>query len=165
MTATATRNVLDIVSRLVRSDICKVTVHDGAELEAWMTSRRPLPEPARLNARQPAASVNQPRPENALLTIEMAAAILQVSPKLVRVFVREGSLRIITLGQKGSRKPRVRIQREDLDEFIEQRVTRNIPSCPSTNRRTRRTTNTTSSAEVIGFTARRNARIVEKPKR
>jgi excisionase family DNA binding protein len=102
-----------------------------------------------------ATSVNKPRPENALLTIEEAAAILHVSPKLVRVFVREGSLRIVTLGQKGSRKPRILIKREDLGAFIEQRVTRNVPSCPSTNRNSRRSISTTSRAEAIGFTQRR----------
>ena len=101
---------------------------------------------------------------NGLRTPAEAAARLQISAKQLRAFVRSGELRYVNVG-RGSKKPRIRFTDADLTEFIAARTRRNNPPCPSTARKTRRTTFMTSSSEVIGFQARRNARAAEKPKR
>jgi excisionase family DNA binding protein len=106
--------------------------------------------------------VESGRPD--VLTIQQVAARLQVSVKQVRKLVDDGDLRYINVG-RGSKHRAMRFKPADVEECIRQLTKRNVPSCPSTSRRTRLTTNTTSSAEVIGFTARRNARIAGKPKR
>src|SRR6266581_8213548 len=119
------------------------------------SAQRPIPKPAAPRVRFPIA--------NGLRTPAEAAARLQISAKQLRAFVRSGELRYVNVG-RGSKKPRIRFTDADLTEFIAARTQRNNPPCPSTNLRTRRTTFMTSSSEVIGFQARRNARAAEKPK-
>ena len=114
--------------------------------------------------KQAAHRVRSSIPNDGLRTPTEAAARLQISAKQLRAFVRSGELRYVNVG-RGSKKPRIRFTDADLTEFIAARTRRNNPPCPSTSRRTHRTTNMTSSGEVIGFTARRNARAAEKPKR
>src|SRR6266566_8978092 len=101
---------------------------------------------------------------NGLRTPAEAAARLQISAKQLGIFVRSGELRYVNVG-RGSKKPRIRFTDADLTEFIAAHTQRNNPPCPSTARKTRRTTSLTSNSEVIGFTARRNARAAGKPKR
>src|SRR5262245_31110871 len=99
-----------------------------------------------------------------LLLPSQAAARLRISVKHLRVLVRSGALRYVDVSRPGAKLSRMRFIERDLDELIEHRTKRD-PLCPSTNPKTRRTTNMTSTSEIIGFTARRNARAAEKRKR
>ena len=74
----------------------------------------------------------------------------------------ESELRYIDVGRGGKKRPRIRPDIADLDDFIERRK-RTL--CLSTNARTPRSTISTSSSKVIGFTARRSAQLAGKPKR
>jgi len=60
--------------------------------------------------------------DDALLTVEKVAEILDVHIKTVRAYIASGSLPAIKL------KREYRIQRSDLDEFIRERRTGNKPS-------------------------------------
>src|SRR6516165_10209248 len=66
----------------------------------------------------------------------------------------------------GTKRLRRMFADADLDEFITNQTRKDVP-CPSTRTETvaRRISTTTSKCEVIGFTARRNARRAAKPKR
>src|SRR6266702_3328201 len=114
--------------------------------------------------KQAAHRVRSSIPNDGLRTPTEAAARLQISAKQLRAFVRSGELRYVNVG-RGSKKPRIRFTDADLTEFIAARTRRNNPPCSSTSRRTRPTTNMSSNGEVIGFTARRNAKADAKPKR
>ncbi|OGE14936.1 hypothetical protein A3B39_02945 [Candidatus Daviesbacteria bacterium RIFCSPLOWO2_01_FULL_37_10] len=57
-----------------------------------------------------------------LYTPEQVAKILQVKAESVRRYVRSGQLKAIKLGGKF-----IRIERRDLDKFIEQFKIRSIP--------------------------------------
>src|SRR3989344_6889495 len=65
-------------------------------------------EPDRVN-------VAEPSPEQRFYTTEEVAKLLQVNPESVRRYVRSGNLRAVKLGGKF-----IRIDRADLDRFIEQ---------------------------------------------
>src|SRR5262252_4531956 len=108
---------------------------------------------------------NPPPPPDGLLTPAEAARKLRCSVKTLRAHVAAGDLRYVTIGQ-GKKRPRIRFTDADLDEFIANRTRKDAP-CPSTRTRTvdRLISTTTSKCEVIGFTARRNARRAAKPKK
>jgi len=57
--------------------------------------------------------------EKPLLTTENVADLLQVDVETVRRYIREGKLRAIKLGRE------YRVRREDFEEFLEERKTRN----------------------------------------
>jgi excisionase family DNA binding protein len=57
--------------------------------------------------------------EKPLLTTENVAELLQVDVETVRRYIREGKLRAIKLGRE------YRVRREDFEEFLEERKTRN----------------------------------------
>lgn len=66
-------------------------------------------------------SVEQPSREQRFYTTEEVATLLRVDPESVRRYVRSGKLRAVKLGGKF-----IRIDRADLDRFIEQLKTGNI---------------------------------------
>ena len=96
-----------------------------------------------------------------LLNRKQAAKRLDVSEDQVTGLVLDGELRYINVG-RGKKRPRMRFTVADLDEFIERRTRRDVP-CLSTKNPTRPITTSTSKSEVIGFTARRNARLAKTP--
>lgn len=58
-----------------------------------------------------------------MLTISEVAEELKVSTKTVRTWIRNGELKAANLSTTGgSRKPRMRVSRGDLDDFITQRL-------------------------------------------
>ena len=92
--------------------------------------------------------------EPELLTLDQAAAHLNITDEQVVAFVADGTLGFVNVG-RGKSRPRYRFSKQDLDAFIEHRRQKEVP-CPSTRSRTRRSTTSTSGTVVIGFTARRN---------
>ncbi|WP_456628956.1 helix-turn-helix domain-containing protein [Bradyrhizobium sp. URHC0002] len=99
----------------------------------------------------------------AALSINDAAQYLGITSDQVRAFIDDGELKYINVG-RGKKRPRIRLTKADLDEFIERRTQRESPSCPSTNQRSqRRTTGSTSKSEADGFMARRAAQLAKKP--
>jgi excisionase family DNA binding protein len=133
-----------------------IHIYDGGQLEAWLKEapkdRAPLPPP------------KGNRPANALLTLQDVAARLQVSKKQVRKLVDDGDLRYINIG-RGSKHRQIRFHPDDVEECLQRLAKRNMPSCQSTKTRAHRSTNIHSQSDVIGFTARLNARRAEKRKR
>jgi excisionase family DNA binding protein len=57
--------------------------------------------------------------EKPLLTTENVAELLQVDVETVRRYIRKGKLRAIKLGRE------YRVRRDDFEEFLEERKTRN----------------------------------------
>jgi len=57
--------------------------------------------------------------EKPLLTTENVAELLQLDVETVRRYIREGKLKAIKLGRE------YRVRREDFEEFLEERKTRN----------------------------------------
>ena len=111
-----------------------------------------------------------PPPAPALLpdglrTPAEAARKLRCSIKTLRAHVAASDLRYVIIG-KGTKRPRIRFAPADLDEFITNQTRKDV-ACPPTSPKTaaRRISTTTSKCEVIGFTARRNARRGAKPKK
>jgi len=106
----------------------------------------------------------KPLPDG-LKTAERAAAKLGCSIKTLNAHVAAGDLRYVSIG-KGTKRLRRMYADTDLDEFITNQTRKDVP-CPSTRTETvaRRTSISTSKCEVIGFTARRNARRAAKPKK
>jgi excisionase family DNA binding protein len=100
--------------------------------------------------------------EAGLLMIDQAAAYLNVTEDQVAGFVQDGELSYINMG-RGKKRARYRFTKSDLDAFIEQRRRREV-FCQSTNPKSRRSTTTPSRSVVVGFTARRNARLAGKQK-
>src|SRR5262249_18325365 len=98
-----------------------------------------------------------------LRTRKEAARRLKVTPDQLAKLVHDGELRYVNVG-RGKKRPRMRFTDADLDEFIERRTRREV-SCPSISPKSRLSTDTISGSEVIGFTARRNARHAERPKK
>jgi len=137
----------------------------------------PLPKAeARLEvarATRPAAALSIPRrsrrlrvrPPDGLRTRTEAADKLGCSVKTLDGYVDAGALNYVAIGH-GKKRPRKMFTDADLDEFITNQTRKDVP-CPSTRTETvaRRTSISTSKCEVIGFTARRNARRGVKPKR
>jgi len=115
------------------------------------------------------ASVNSmlplPGPPNSLLTPADAARRLGCSVKTLAGHVASGALRYVIIGH-GRKRPRRMFTDADLDDFIANQTRKDSP-CPSTRTETaaRRISTSTSKCEVIGFTARRNARRGAKPKK
>lgn len=95
-----------------------------------------------------------------LLTSEEAAAMLSVSTKTLREFVRAGDIAYVPLG-RGKSKPRLGFHMDDINDFIRGRRTR---ECLSISQKTVRTTTSTSKSEVIGFMALQAQRTAEKQK-
>lgn len=61
------------------------------------------------------------KPLYSLLTTEDVAALLQLDIETIRRYIREGLLRAIKI------KGQYRIRREDFEEFLEERKTRDPP--------------------------------------
>jgi hypothetical protein len=100
-----------------------------------------------------------------LRTSAEAARKLRCSIKTLKGHVASGALRYVDLGL-GKKRVRRMFTDADLDNFIANQTRKDVP-CPSTKTETvaRRTGTSTSKCEVIGFTARRNARRAAKPKK
>jgi hypothetical protein len=105
------------------------------------------------------------RPPDGLRTKAEAAAKLGCSTKTLDGYLSTGALRYVALGH-GKKRQRKMFAEADLDEFIANQTRKDVP-CPSTKTGTvaRRISTSTSKCEVIGFTARRNARRAAKPKK
>lgn len=88
------------------------------------------------------------------------ARLLGFDEKTLRTHVRRGNIRFLSVGF-GEKRPRREFRLADILEFLERMSRR---ECPSTAPRTRRSTTSTSSSEVTGFTARREALIAAKRK-
>jgi hypothetical protein len=106
------------------------------------------------------------RPPDALLiTPTEAARKLRCSSKTLNGYVASGALRYVAIGH-GPKRPRRMFTDADLDNFIANQTRKDVP-CLSTSTETvdRRISTLTSKCEVVGFTARRNARRAAKPKK
>jgi hypothetical protein len=103
------------------------------------------------------------RPPDGLHTASEAAVKLRCSVKTLNGYVAAGALKYVIIGH-GMKRPRKMFTAADLDEFIAAQTRKDVP-CPSSARSARHTGISTSNTEVIGFTARRNARLAAKPKK
>jgi excisionase family DNA binding protein len=101
-----------------------------------------------------------PTPPDGLRTPDEAARKLGCSVKTLNAHVAAGALRYVDIGH-GKKRRRIRFTDADINQ------TRKDLPCPSTRTETvgRRISTSTSKCEVIGFTARRNARRAAKPKK
>jgi hypothetical protein len=90
-----------------------------------------------------------------------AARRLDITTDQLSALVRDGEISYVNIG-RGKKRPRRRYTEEDLAEFRERRRRREV--CLPTGTNGRHTTNSTSTSRVIGFTARRNARLGKMPK-
>jgi len=122
-------------------------------------------EPADLLAPPPVARKPRQSSPDGLKTVAQAAAKLGCSIKTLNGHVASGALKYVAIGH-GTKRPRRRFTDADLNEFIANQTRKDVP-CPSTRTETaaRRISTSTSKCEVIGFTARRNARRGAKPKK
>jgi hypothetical protein len=102
-------------------------------------------------------------PPDGLRTEREGAARLGCSIKTFKGHVKSGALKYVTIGH-GTKRQRRMFTDVDLDEFIANQTRKDVPACPSTESPARRTGTTTSGAEVIGFSARRSARLTAKRK-
>ena len=104
-------------------------------------------------------------PPDGLRTPAEAARKLGCSIKTLNAHVAAGDLRYVSIG-KGTKRPRRMFADPDINEFITNQTRKDVP-CPSISTETvaRRISTSTSKCEVIGFTARRNARRAAKPKK
>jgi hypothetical protein len=129
-----------------------------------LTHALPLPAGYGSSAASPARKSRHP-PPGGLLTALQAAAKLGCSIKTLNGHVASGALRYVIIGH-GTKRPRRMFTDADLDNFIANQTRKDVP-CPSTRTETaaRRISTSTSRCEVIGFTARRNARRGAKPKK
>src|SRR5947207_2082579 len=99
-----------------------------------------------------------------LMTSIQAAAYLNVTPEQLSKFVRDGELKFVNLG-RGSKRPRYRFTKEDLDAFILSRTKQEQPQCQfSAPRNPGKSIAMTSGSKVIGFLDRRAARQNEMPR-
>lgn len=104
------------------------------------------------------------RVPDGLKTRAEAAAKLNCSEKTLDGHVEAGTLRYVVIGH-GTKRQRKMFTDADLDAFIADQTRKEAPACPSIESRVRRTGTSTSGAEVIGFSARRNARLAARRKR
>src|SRR5262249_49686186 len=124
---------------------------------------------AERQSRAPQSPRRQHKPRkllpDGLKTAAEAAAKLGCSIKTLNAHGAGGNLRYVITGH-GKKRVRRMFADADLDQFIADQTRKDVP-CPSTRTRTaaRRISTTTSKCEVIGFTARRNARRAAKPKK
>jgi len=150
--------------RLSLLDCCSPATHQALIYlrvlrRSLRTQRRRL---AMVEARERGAT--SPPPDGLLTPVE-AARKLRCSVKTLFGHMASGALRYVVIGH-GTKRPRRMFADADLDQFIANQTRKDVP-CPSTRTETvaRRISTTTSKCEVIGFTARRNARRAAKPKR
>lgn len=99
-----------------------------------------------------------------LMTPREAAEKLHVTTDQLRGFVHDGELRYVNIG-RGKKRDRMMFKPIDIEEFVERRTQRKVAPCLSTNLKSPHSIGTISSAEVVGFTARRNERRNAKPKK
>jgi Helix-turn-helix domain len=139
-------------------------------LPEWLKRSKPLTHPLPLPADGPhtrAEGARKPRhpPADGLKTAVQAAAKLGCSVKTLNGHIASGALRYVDVGH-GKKRRRIRFTDADLNEFIANQTRKDVP-CPSTRTETaaRRISTSTSKCEVIGFTARRDARRGVKPKK
>jgi hypothetical protein len=104
------------------------------------------------------------RMPNGLRTLAEGAAKLGFSLKTLRGHMASGALRYVVVGH-GKKRQRKMLTDADLDAFIANQTRKDSPACPSTEPRARHTGSSIFSGEVIGFTARRSARLAVKRKR
>ena len=81
----------------------------------------------------------------------------------LRGFVNDGEIRYVNVG-RGKKRERMMFKPADIEEFVERRTKRKVFTCLS-NLKSPHSTGTISTAEVVGFTARRNERRNAKPKK
>jgi hypothetical protein len=133
----------------------------SAHVFAWTDHclGRSLVRKGKQRQRRPRASVS-----GGLLTAAQAAAKLNCSIKTLNGHVKADELKYVIIGH-GMKRPRKMFTDADLNQFIVDQTRKDIAACPSTSPRVRHTGTSTSKCEVIGFTARRNARRAAKPKK
>jgi hypothetical protein len=129
----------------------------------WLPPLARALTPDSLRTPAEAARKEPPPPPDGLRTPREAARKLGCSIKTLLGHIASGALRYVNLGH-GTKRPRRMFTDADLDEFVANQTRKDIP-CPSTSPRARHTGTSTSSGEVIGFTARRNARRAARPKK
>jgi hypothetical protein len=96
-----------------------------------------------------------------LLNGRETAERLSITEDQLTAFARAGEIAYINVG-RGKKRPRRRYAEEDIREFQERR--RRREACLSTGTNGRHTTSSISSTKVIGFTARRSARLGKMPR-
>jgi len=143
------------------------TVMARAEANASLPSEKTNPSNAATEANASPRRQRQPRhpTPDGLKTAAQAAAKLGCSIKTLNGHIASGALRYVIIGH-GKKHPRRMFTDADLDGFIANQTRKDV-ACPPTSPKTvaRRISTTTSKCEVIGFTARRNARRAAKPKK
>jgi hypothetical protein len=151
------------LTHITESQDALLGVWDSRAFAASLHLLAPWPRLPRAGVR-PRANMPPPPPDG-LLTSAEAAHKLRCSIKTLRAHVAAGDVRYVIIG-KGTKRPRIRFAPADLDEFITNQTRKDV-ACPPTSPKTaaRRISTTTSKCEVIGFTARRNARRGAKPKK
>jgi hypothetical protein len=102
-----------------------------------------------------------PDPED-LLNLTQAANRLGISRELLRDYAKAGKIRYINVA-RGEQREHMRFPPRDLADFVTALSKSKALPCPSTS--VGKSTTSTSGAEVIGFSARRNARLSAKRKR
>jgi hypothetical protein len=128
---------------------------------------RVIARACREGAAKPQPQASKPRKSrervpSGLKTRSEAAAKLGCSEKTLDGHVEAGTLRYVAIGH-GTKRQRKMFTDADLDAFIEAQTRKDVP-CPSIASPARRSGISISSAEVIGFSARRSARLAEKRK-
>jgi hypothetical protein len=128
---------------------------------SWMDQA--IPED--LPPRRPRQRKPRPPVPDGLKTAAQAAARLGCSIKTLNGHIASGALRYVSIGH-GTKRARRMFTDSDLDEFIADQTRKDVP-CQSISTETaaRRSGTLTSKCEVIGFTARRDARRGVKPKK
>src|SRR4051794_32927192 len=99
-------------------------------------------------------------PQLALLTHPETAQRLGITEEQLTAFVQDGEIAYINVG-RGKKRPRRRYTEQDISEFLERR--RRREACLSIATSVRLTTSSISRSTVIGFMARRSARLVKTP--
>ena len=91
------------------------------------------PEPVKRTRKRKVSIPDDHVPE--LLTLDQAAAYLNITDEQVAAFIADGTLDYINVG-RGKKRPRYRFTKQDLDAFIERRRQREV-QCLSTSTRSR----------------------------
>jgi hypothetical protein len=98
-----------------------------------------------------------------LLTAAQAAGDLNITVEQLLQHVKDGALRYINVG-RGRKRPRYRFEPSDLDAFKAARTTLEQQPCPSSSRRSPHPiSGSVSKSNVVGFSARRAARLEKTP--
>jgi hypothetical protein len=143
------------LDREARGALGRVLVRATEDGARRARAQRPRPRP-------PARKPRQPTPDG-LKTLSEGAAKLGCSLKTLKGHIASGALPYVALGH-GSKRQRKMLTDADLDAFIANQTRKDVPACPSIESRVRRIGTSTSTAEVIGFSARRSARLAAKRK-